>query len=191
LITVTSLMHTTGNQDKNPSKEIKNKKMKTSKLSAILSTLFIVIFLSLSGIANPATRLDGDVLRKSANKNVTGEIKKSAELSTISTENEFSYLRFDVNKFSGNAVAEEVADNSIDYLRFDVSNFVNTNSDEISELQVSSDFDYLRFNVNNYTDANTAEISEMPVSGEFDYLRFDVNKYDSSDTGSMDEMLIN
>ena len=129
-------MHTTGNQDKNPSKEIKNKKMKTSKLSAILSTLFIVIFLSLSGIANPATRLDGDVLRKSANKNVTGEIKKSAELSTISTENEFSYLRFDVNNFSTDNSAElnEMPVNEFNYLRFDVSKFESENTITMDEL---------------------------------------------------------
>jgi len=165
--------------------------MKTSKLSAILSTIIIVIFLSLSGIANPAARLDGDVLRKSADKNATEEVKKAAALSTISTENEFSYLRFDVNKFSSNNVDEEVADNSLDYLRFDVSNFVNTKSGEISEMPVSSVFDYLRFDVNNYTDAYTAEILEMPLSGEFDYLRFDVNKYASPDTALVDEMPLN
>ena len=165
--------------------------MKASKFSAILSTIIIVIFLSLSGIANPAIGLDGDVLRKSADKNATEEVKKAAALSTISTENEFSYLRFDVNKFSSNNVDEEVPDNSLEYLRFDVSKFVNTKSSGISEMPVSSEFDYLRFDVNNYTDANPTENLEMHFSSEFDYLRFEVNKYASPDTAALDEMPLN
>jgi hypothetical protein len=156
--------------------------MKTTNVTATLSSILLVIFMSVNSIANPVFKLSGDLTKSTIKKEISSE-KKS--ISTTDDASEFSYLRFDVNNFIINSDFEEISHSSLDYLRFDVNNFVNS-SDEITEMP-ASDFDYLRFDVNNYTSSTNSEITDLP-SDNFSYLRFDVSKY-SDNLGNGIEVL--
>ncbi len=157
--------------------------MKTSKIISTLATLNLVLFMSVSSIANPTTRYEGDLIKTSVKKQI-GAIKTSInEISSPgSSENEFRNLRFDVNKFINDSEVAELTHNIIEAVRFDVNKFINADT-EISELPVANEFDYLRFDVTNFN--NSSDISELPVN-EFDYLRFDVNKYSNENSAVID-----
>lgn len=91
------------------------------------------------------------------------------------TENEFSKLRFNVNKFSSENASIEVPLESTDYLRFNVNKFEDPTAPEITELPVITEFEYLRFDVDIYV--KSYGTSEMNLN-EFSYLRFDVTQFD-------------
>lgn len=162
--------------------------MKTSKIISTLATLNLVLFMSVSSIANPTTRYEGDLIKTSVKKQI-GSIKTSInEISSpVSSENEFRNLRFDVNKFINDSEVAELTHNIIEAVRFDVNKFINADT-EISELPVANEFDYLRFDVTNFS--NSSDLSELPVN-EFDYLRFDVNKYSNENSAVIDYWLLN
>ena len=160
--------------------------MKKSKIITTIATLNLVLFMSVSSIAKPVTNYEGDVIKSGVKKQI--EVVKTTiteKASNLSSENEFSNLRFDVNKFNTETEVVELPLNSMDYLRFDTSDF-NVSSD-LSEMP-ANDFGYLRFNVKNYN--SDSEISEMPVN-EFNYLRFDVNKYFNETSEAIVELPVN
>jgi len=153
--------------------------MKTTKISATLASVALIIFMSVGSIANTASKFSGD-LTKSTTKTVIAAEKNS--VSSAEAVNEFSYLRFNADNFLSNSDMEEVTYASLDYLRFDVDKFTNS-SEEITEMPAEN-FDYLRFDVNNYFSENQAQPSDMPAD-DFSYLRFDVSKYSNNSTDSL------
>jgi hypothetical protein len=157
--------------------------MKTSKIFTTIATLNLVLFMSVSSIANPLIRHEGDIVKTGVKKQIPS-VKTSISESTkpVSSENEFGNLRFDVNKFIKDSEVAELTHNIIENVRFDVNKFINTDT-EISELPVANEFDYLRFDVRNFN--NSSDLTEVPVN-EFDYLRFDVNKYSNENSAVID-----
>ena len=153
--------------------------MKTTKISATLASVALIIFMSVGSIANTASKFSGD-LTKSTTKTVIAAEKNS--VSSAEAVNEFSYLRFNADNFFSNSDVEEVTYALLDYLRFDVDKFTNS-SEEITEMPAEN-FDYLRFDVNNYFSENQAQPSDMPAD-DFSYLRFDVSKYSNNSTDSL------
>jgi hypothetical protein len=81
-----------------------------------------------------------------------------------------------------------VNENDFGYLRFDVNTYINNDNSEIEELP-AFEYESLRFDVTKYMIENPGSLKEMPVN-EFDHLRFDVSKYSSSDseTNSIGEL---
>jgi len=155
--------------------------MRTKTIFTTLISLSLVIFLASTGISNPAKKYTGDILKKNESKiNSVGKGKAAVSVSSADADNDFSYLRFDVNEYITENTIEELPVILFDYLRFDVNEFLNVDESEISELPAKNEFEYLRFEVNNFVESNTADLNEMPVN-EFDYLRFDVNNFISSD----------
>jgi len=162
--------------------------MKTSKIIATLATLNLILFMSAASIANPYSRHTGDGVKTTVNKEINAAKGNITELNSSATSgNEFSYLRFDVNKFSCENESSESLTNSLSYLRFDASTFVTENAAQISELPVATEFEYLRFDVNNFTERIASNLNEMPVN-EFEYLRFDVNSFTGMNTGEIGEL---
>jgi hypothetical protein len=136
-------------------------KMKTLKIVTTFAALNLILFMSNNYIAIANTKSTGDVVKTSVNKQIV--VNENTLLKINATaETEFSYLRFDVNKFTGEATVAELPARSIDYLRFDVNNFINEEGNEITELPVERDFNYLRFDVRNFSAETNAEINELP-----------------------------
>jgi hypothetical protein len=151
--------------------------MKTVKLTSAIATLGIVLFMSVAALANSGTLKTGNLSASGDRSlNISGTI-----------ENDFSYLRFDANKYMNeNEEADAIVD-YLDYLRFDASKFINENESEITELPETDEFEYLRFDADNFTEANPDATIELPVS-EFNYLRFDANNFVSSNNSVIDEL---
>jgi hypothetical protein len=76
---------------------------------------------------------------------------------------------------AANDVYPVAIQNDFSYLKFDVNTYIDEHESEISDLPVS-EFDYLRFDVNYYMEQNQVNTEEVP-DNEFEYLRFDVTKY--------------
>jgi hypothetical protein len=124
--------------------------MKTSKIITSIVTLNLILFMSVTSMANTVTIN-------------TGEIRKSgavAEFTSASVE----YLRFDLNNYIGveSEISELPAESDFDYLRFGVNNFTLESTTDLTEMPVN-EFDYLRFDVSEYTNSTEGEIDEMPV----------------------------
>jgi hypothetical protein len=149
--------------------------MKTVKLTSAFATLSLVLFMSFASIANSGNLKSGDLTR-------TG--KKSLDIPNTSAI-DFSYLRFDVNKFINENNETDLIHSSLDYLRFDVNNFASKSETIEMELPAANEFEYLHFNVDNFIESNPSDMIDLPVN-EFDYLRFDVNNY--STPGVIDEL---
>ena len=163
--------------------------MKTLKIITTLATLNLVLFMSVSTIANPFSISTGDIVKTNVlnqKEAVKGPLSENAP--TASIENEFSPLRFDVNKFSTENGDTELPLNSLNYLRFDVSNYTEVSRLEITELPLVNEFDYMRFNPSDF--GNPSELNEMPI-GEFDSLRYDVNNFLHQTSAAMDELPVN
>jgi hypothetical protein len=130
--------------------------MKSTKLTSVLATLSLVLFMSVASIANSGQSNTGD-LSRSGNQNL-------AVLST--SDKDFSYLHFDVNHFiyenESEAVELPVA-NEFEYLRFDVNNYTGINSDALTELP-RNEYDYLRFDTSDFTSSANSVIDELPVT---------------------------
>jgi hypothetical protein len=140
--------------------------MKTAKLTSVLATLSLVLFMSVASIANSAALKSGD-LHKSADKSLNF---------SSSTENDYSYLRFDVTKFMNENEEADATVSNLNYLRFDVNDFLTENASEITELPAAHEFEYLRFDVDSFTGSNPVSTIELPVN-EYDYLHFNVSDY--------------
>jgi len=151
--------------------------MKTVKLTSALAVLSLVLFMSVSSIADSGHSNTGDV-PKSGNKSLAF---------SAAAEKDFSYLRFDVNKYMNENNDADAINSSLEYLRFDVNEFISENESEAMELPVANEFEYLRFDVSSFTGISYDAINELPVN-EYDYLRFDVNDYVSSSNGVIDEL---
>jgi len=188
--------------------------MKTTKISAIVASVVLVIFMSVGSIANTFDAYSGDVtLTTASKKNIL--VKNSASVSVVLTKtvNEFRNMLTHVNWFVDGNDATEIKHTSFKYLQFNVNYFLNESSVEKSEMPVENEFeylrfdanryaetteslpsemvaenyDYLRFDVNNYAENSDAELTEIPLES-FDYLRFDVNNYTSSNNKHLNEM---
>ncbi len=151
--------------------------MNTAKFTSAIATLSFVIFMSIASIANSSIFYSGD-LTKSGNKKT---------LFSNMSEKDFSYLRFDVTKYSNENEESDRVLSPMDYLRFDVNNYTSSSESEALELPVAIEFEYLRFDVNTYSESNPSNLIELPVD-EFNYLRFDVNKYTSGNTDFNNEL---
>ena len=155
--------------------------MKTSTIIPTIFSFILVFFMSFSSIANSNTSYSSDNIKSVNEKSNKGVKNTNSNMSP--TENEFSNLRFDVNKFNRENASIEAPMESTDYLRFNVNNFIGENTPEMTELPVINEFEYLRFDVNTFTKNNNT--SEIPVN-EFCYLRFDVTHFDY--TAGLSEM---
>jgi lipopolysaccharide export LptBFGC system permease protein LptF len=151
--------------------------MKTVKLTSAIATFSLVLFMSLASIANSGNLMSGDMTRSG---------KKNLDI-TNTSDKDFSYLRFDVNKFIKENDETDLIHNSLDYLRFDVNDFASKSETIEMELPAANDFEYLRFNVTNFTESNPNDIIDLPVN-EFDYLRFDVSNYTAHGESVNDEL---
>jgi len=151
--------------------------MKKSILTSAIATLSLVLFMSTSSLANCGISNSGDLTKSGA---------KSLSVSGTS-DMDFGYLRFDVNKYVTENNESDLVYNSLDYLRFDVKNFITENSAESMELPLANEFENLRFDVNNFTASNPVNMTELPAK-EFDYLHFDINKFSANENGQIDEL---
>lgn len=126
------------------------------------ATLNLVIFLSISAIANPVTSCTGDIAKSGVKKQIitTGIPKPD---NTITPGTDFNYLRFDLNNY--------------------------TSETTINELPAVTDFGYLRFNVNEFLETSNT-VFDLPEK-EFDYLRFDVSDFTGTASNDMDELPLN
>jgi hypothetical protein len=122
--------------------------MKIVKLTSAVATLSIVLFVTVVSIAD-----SGDQPKS---------IKKSQDITNTSDQN-FSYLHFNVNDFLRKGELAEM------------------------ELPVANEFEYLRFDVNNFTESNPIDAIDLPVN-EFEYLRFDVYNYSIQGMCMIDEL---
>jgi hypothetical protein len=156
--------------------------MKTTKL--LIATAFsLVIFMSASSIAGPCRNATGDEI-KTAAKNQVSISENSISRIITTAEIEFSYLRFDVEKFVKENEVAGLPATSTEYLRFDVNKF-STSENTLTELPVTEEFIKLRFDVNDFTGNESSQITEMPEN-EFKFLRFDVTKYADQNTPEID-----
>jgi hypothetical protein len=149
--------------------------MKAIKLTSAIATLSLVLFISSASLADSA-------VSSSCELNNTGT--KCLNIPAVS-DKDYSYLRFDVDKYINEAKEADAILNSLDYLRFDVNDFMNENTSEAMELPVANQFEYLRFDASNFTESNPDAGYELPVN-EFDYLRFDVNNFVNSNNTALD-----
>ena len=157
--------------------------MKTLKINTTIATINLALFISVAAIANPFTSNTGDIVKSGVKK----QISVAGAALTNKTDSDFSYLRFDVNKFTNEAAIVELPAVSMDYLRFDVNNYIDGNEVEITELPAETNFGYLRFDVKEFVETNTADNFELP-STDFEYLRFDVTKFIGSSAINIDEL---
>lgn len=155
--------------------------MKTTKFFTAIFTLTFIFFMSVTSIANSYTIADGgktSASRISVLKDMISDAAASA-----AEANEFSNLRFDVNRFINQDLETEMFNELQNQVRFDVNNYSNSTSAE-SELPLADEFGYLRFDATSY---HTNSIAEMP-GDEFEYLRFDVDRYTAQNIVSADEL---
>ena len=155
--------------------------MKTTKFFTAIFTLTFIFFMSVTSIANSYTGTDGgktSASRISVLKDIISDAAASA-----AEANEFSNLRFDVNRFINQDLETEMFNELQNQVRFDVNNYSNSTSAE-SELPVADEFGYLRFDATAY---QSNSIAEMP-GDEFEYLRFDVDRYTAQNIVSADEL---
>lgn len=126
------------------------------------ATLNLVIFLSISAIANPVTSYTGDIAKSGVKKQITTTGIPKPD-NTITPGTDFNYLRFDLNNY--------------------------TSETTINELPAVTDFGYLRFNVTEYVETGNT-FYELPEN-EFDYLRFDVSDFAGTASNNIDELPLN
>lgn len=162
--------------------------MKTNNLFTFLVLLSFIVFISVASIANGTTNYKGGKSTESLTNNVSKVITEtSGSVAATSNDIDFSYLRFDLNKFTGNSNITEVPPSLLNDLRFDVNDYINSNSPDMLELPVMMEFEYLRFEANKFDVNESEEIIELPVN-EFDYLRFNVNDYMNTNNNAIDEL---
>ncbi len=118
--------------------------MKTIKIITTLSALNLLLFMSMSSMADSYTGQNANAVKTNIKDKIfDGTNTVDAASSIAPSTNDFSHLRFDVNKF------------------------MNTSAIEIAELPSNVEFDYLRFDVNNFIEGNSNDQIEVTVN-EFD-----------------------
>jgi hypothetical protein len=152
--------------------------MKTTYIYSVIIATFLSLSLPFYTSASSLAKIKADGDARTGNS--TGKSKESAGLETreviASDEKDFSYLRFDVNKYANperdlsidaNATFNS-PDNGFNYLKFDASRYVNSGdlnsedgSGEVDEAV--TDFSYLKFDVTKYS-SNDQEILDEPVN---------------------------
>jgi len=152
--------------------------MNTSKLTSAIATLSLVLFMSIASTANSSIFYSGN-LTESAHRNFSV---------TNTTEKDFSYLRFDVNKYVNENETAEVTHSTFDFLRFDIADFITETDAAAMELPAANEFEYLRFDVNNFAGSSDIESIIGVPANEFDYLRFDVSKFTNASSNAIDEL---
>jgi len=114
------------------------------------------------------------LLNNKADGDIRNEKSNSKEnMSGNATEENYSYLRFDVTRYADpdrdiNNITDAIfsaAENQFYYLKFDASKYVNP--DDLNSV-----------------DMNTT-VNE--ISDDFSYLKFDVTKYSGNDLGIVDD----
>jgi len=148
--------------------------MRTVKFTSAIVTLSLVLFMSLASLANTGVITSGD-LTKSGNPGLAV---------TNSSEMDFSFLRFDVTKFSSKNEETDLLYN-LDFIRFDVDEFINETGS--MEMPLNNELEYLSFEVNRFAESNPGDFSELPVN-EFSYLSFDVNTFASISNSTLGEL---
>ena len=138
--------------------------MKTTKITTTLASLTMIFFMSTSSIANINGSYSGDGGKITVKNHISAVKTKLGAIPVLTSGNEFSRLRFDVN------------------------NFVTSDKSEISELPLTNQFQYLRFDVNNFSTSDITEVTGIP-SNEFEYLRFDANNFESENAISTNELV--
>ncbi len=154
------------------------------KTKFLIATAFcLVIFMSVSSLAGPSSNASGDETKTAAKSQVSISENSISRIVTTA-ENEFSYLRFDVEKFVKEYEVADLPSTSMDYLRFDVNKFA-ASENTVTELPVKEEFSKLRFDVNDFTGNGSSQITEMPEN-EFKFLRFDATRYAEQNTPEID-----
>ncbi len=139
--------------------------MKTNSYIISLITLCLVIFISSYGVASPGIKSVTDSPEIIINKTASSENRSTPKTTATSNpENEFGYLRFDVNKYINDDEAAELNDSEFDYLRFDVKDYIFKSETEEIELPVENEFEYLRFDVNKFINSEDNTIEELPIT---------------------------
>ena len=108
--------------------------MKTTKFFTAIFTLTFIFFMSVTSVANSYTIADGgktSASRISVLKDMISDAAASA-----AEANEFSNLRFDVNRFINQDLETEMFNELQNQVRFDVNNYSNSTSAE-SELPLA------------------------------------------------------
>jgi len=151
--------------------------MKTSLIFITLSALLTMANIASASVNNKPniinTRSERNKLFSLIITNIDGDKTKTGKKQE--PENNSSII---------DSIAPATTEKDFSYLSFDVNKYVNASETGISDLPVS-DFDYLRFDVNKYIEQNPDGAEEMPVN-DFDYLRFDVNRFIKTDTRTDD-----
>ena len=146
-----------------------------------MKTLFI--FIILSALLTMANIASASVNNKPHKMNTISERNKlfSLIITTVDGDNTKTGKKQEPGNSSSiiDSLAPSTTEQDFSYLRFDVNKYVNSSETGISDLPVS-DFDYLRFDVNKFIEQNPDGVEEMPVN-DFDYLRFDVNRFIKTD----------
>jgi uncharacterized protein (UPF0333 family) len=112
--------------------------MKTTKVTTILASAILVIFMSAGSIAGTSPNYGGDVTLAAASKK-NDLIKSSSSVSAvlIKTVNEFRNKLTRVSNIADGNEANEIKQNSYDYLKFNANDFVNESTAENSvELEM-------------------------------------------------------
>jgi len=114
--------------------------------------------------------------------------KETTNSSEIALEEDFSYLKFNVNNFiheganSDNDITTpaNTSTETLDYLKFDVNKYDSeTSTTSYDDTELPADHNsYLKFNVNQYSSKvlNSVDSEEMPAD-EFSHLKFNVETY--------------
>ena len=130
--------------------------MKTNIFYTALLSISLVLFVSFASIANTATNYTSNLTKNLSA--ITTETFTSVASST--NDFDFSYLRFDLTKFTGSNAIVELPSSSFDYLRFDVNNFSTSDITEVTGIP-SNEFEYLRFDANNFESENAISTNEL------------------------------
>jgi hypothetical protein len=157
------------------------------KVSIILPLIAFFISVSVEGavinsiVYSKELKSDNSLVNPSVsiwNGDATGEINKinsgiSNTSAPIATEEEFSYLRFEVSRYA------------------DPDKDINQDINATNNLS-PAEFDYLKFDVKKYADPDRIlqDEADVALAGEgddFSYLKFDVAKYTGYEATAGDE----
>ena len=115
------------------------------------------------------------------------ETTKKADIATTKTTNEdFSFLKFNVAQYINDENTDAIENNEPEVksesdftnLKFDVTKYSEKDDNFLLPTATKTEsFDYLKFDVNKFmSSASSDEINELPAD-DFSYLKFDSTKY--------------
>jgi hypothetical protein len=156
--------------------------MKTPFLISSIAALCLMINVNESGHLPTAENIvDSDLIFSTATpgkvcvdpdeKVQPTEIKVVAEPSAALIPENYNYLKFNINDYSGNTDVSSFDDtdlpgNDYGYLRFDVDNYIDPIADSRQNIELpAEDYSYLKFDVNVYiiSDQENGSDSEQPI----------------------------